>query len=48
MSRSPVLGTLAAIEMGLEIRAVAFGDGANEAAIEVLSDRRAIMAEAAK
>jgi alanine-glyoxylate transaminase / serine-glyoxylate transaminase / serine-pyruvate transaminase len=43
-----VLGTLAAIEMGLKERAVPFGAGAIEAAIEALSDRRAVMAEAAE
>jgi alanine-glyoxylate transaminase / serine-glyoxylate transaminase / serine-pyruvate transaminase len=43
-----VLGTLAAIEMGLKTQGVPLGDGAIEAAIEVLSDRRLVMAEAAE
>jgi alanine-glyoxylate transaminase / serine-glyoxylate transaminase / serine-pyruvate transaminase len=43
-----VLGTLAAIEMGLKAQGVPLGDGAVEAAIEVLSDRRLVMAEAAE
>jgi alanine-glyoxylate transaminase/serine-glyoxylate transaminase/serine-pyruvate transaminase len=42
-----VLGTLAAIEMGLKTRGIPFRDGALEAAIEVLSSRRT-MAEAAE
>jgi alanine-glyoxylate transaminase / serine-glyoxylate transaminase / serine-pyruvate transaminase len=47
-SDASVLGTLAAIEMGLKAQGVPFGDGAIEAAIEVLSDRRLVMAEAAE
>lgn len=47
-SDASVLGTLAAIEMGLKERAIPFGAGAIEAAIEALSDRRRIMAEAAE
>ena len=47
-SDASVLGTLAAIEMGLKERAIPFGAGAIEAAIEALSDRRKIMAEAAE
>lgn len=47
-SGASVLGTLAAIEMGLKERAIPFGAGAIEAAIEALSDRRRIMAEAAE
>lgn len=47
-SDASVLGTLAAIEMGLKTQSVPFGDGAIEAAIEVLSDRRTVMAEAAE
>jgi len=47
-SDASVLGTLAAIEMGLKAQGVPLGDGAIEAAIEVLSDRRLVMAEAAE
>lgn len=47
-SDASVLGTLAAIEMGLKTQAVPYGDGAIEAAIEALSDRRTSMAEAAE
>jgi alanine-glyoxylate transaminase/serine-glyoxylate transaminase/serine-pyruvate transaminase len=47
-SDASVLATLAAIEMGLKAQGVPFGDGAIEAAIEVLSDRRLVMAEAAE
>jgi alanine-glyoxylate transaminase / serine-glyoxylate transaminase / serine-pyruvate transaminase len=47
-SNASVLGTLAAVEMGLKARAVPYGDGAIEAAIEVLSDRRFVIAEAAE
>jgi alanine-glyoxylate transaminase / serine-glyoxylate transaminase / serine-pyruvate transaminase len=43
-----VLGTLAAIEMGLKTRGIPVGDGAIEAAIEVLSYRSTAMAEAAE
>lgn len=42
------LGTLAAVEIRLKTQYVPFGDGAVEAAIEVLSDRRVVMAEAAE
>jgi alanine-glyoxylate transaminase / serine-glyoxylate transaminase / serine-pyruvate transaminase len=47
-SDASVLGALAAIEMGLKRQSVPFGAGAVEAAIEVLSDRRAAMAQAAE
>jgi alanine-glyoxylate transaminase / serine-glyoxylate transaminase / serine-pyruvate transaminase len=47
-SDTSVLGTLAAIEMGLKTQGVPLGDGAIEAAIDVLSDRRLVMAEAAQ
>jgi alanine-glyoxylate transaminase/serine-glyoxylate transaminase/serine-pyruvate transaminase len=47
-SDASVLGTLAAIEMGLKTQAVPYGDGAIGAAIEALSDRRTSMAEAAE
>lgn len=42
-----VLGTLAAVEMGLKARAIPFGRGAIEAAIDALSDDRKVMAQAA-
>lgn len=47
-SDASVLGTLAAIEMGLKAQSVPFGDGAIEAAIDVLTSRRTVMAEAAE
>lgn len=43
-----VLGTLAAVEMGLTARAIPFGRGAIEAAIDALSDDRKVTAQAAE
>jgi alanine-glyoxylate transaminase/serine-glyoxylate transaminase/serine-pyruvate transaminase len=43
-----VLGTLAAVEMGLKERAIPFGRGAIEAAIDALSDNRRVTAQAAE
>jgi aspartate aminotransferase-like enzyme len=43
-SDASVLGTLVIVEMGLKAQGVPFGDGA----IEALSDRRLVMAEAAE
>jgi alanine-glyoxylate transaminase/serine-glyoxylate transaminase/serine-pyruvate transaminase len=43
-----VLGTLAAVEMGLKARAIPFGRGAIEAAIDALSDDRKVTAQAAE
>jgi alanine-glyoxylate transaminase/serine-glyoxylate transaminase/serine-pyruvate transaminase len=47
-NNASVLGTLAAIEMGLKARAIPFGEGALEAAIDALSTPRRGVAEAAE
>ena len=47
-NNAAVLGTLAAIEMGLKARAIPFGEGALEAAIDALSAPRRGVAEAAE
>lgn len=43
-----VLGTLAAVEMGLKARSIPFGRGAIEASIDALSDNRKVTAQAAE
>jgi alanine-glyoxylate transaminase/serine-glyoxylate transaminase/serine-pyruvate transaminase len=47
-NNAAVLGTIAAIEMGLKVRGIPFGEGALEAAIETLSSPRQGVAEAAE
>jgi alanine-glyoxylate transaminase/serine-glyoxylate transaminase/serine-pyruvate transaminase len=47
-NNAAVLGTIAAIEMGLKARGIPFGEGALEAAIDALSSPRQGVAEAAE
>ena len=47
-NNASVLGTLAAIEMGLKARGVPYGDGALDAAIDALSGSSSTMAQAAE